>query len=116
QAASFEVARQGYGLETHMPLITILRTGTGDFAPGALERLRNSGIAEVNVTDVMTAAADGLDRSIGALVHSAPPLLAVHCIGEDSGEAEALALRWEEVLLALHQPIPPIVAYAGHDH
>lgn len=116
QAASFEVARQGYGLETQVPLISILRTGTGDFAPGALERLRNSGIAEVNVTDVMTAAADGLDRSIGALVHEAPPLLAVHCIGEDSGEAEAIALRWEEALLALHQPIPPIVAYAGHDH
>ena len=116
QAASFEVARQGYGLETHMPLISILRTGTGDFAPGALERLRNSGIAEINVTDVMTAAADGLDRSIGALMHTAPPLLAVHCIGEDSGEAEALALRWEEVLLALHRPVPPIVAYAGHDH
>jgi hypothetical protein len=116
QAASFEVARQGYGLETHIPLISIMRTGTGDFAPGALERLRNSGIAEVNVTDVMTAAADGLDRSIGALVHDAPPLLAVHCIGEDSGEAEAIALRWEEALLALHRPIPPIVAYAGHDH
>ena len=116
QAASFEIARQGYGLETHIPLISILRTGTGDFAPGALERLRNAGIAEVSVTDVMTAASDGLDRSIGALVQDTPPLLAVHCVGEDSGEAEALALRWEEVLLALHQPIPPIVAYAGHDH
>ncbi len=116
QAASFEVARQGYGLETQMPLISILRTGAGDFSPGALERLRNSGIAEINVTDVMTAAADGLDRSIGALVHDAPPLLAVHCIGEDSGEAEALAQRWEEVLLTLHQPVPPIVAYTAGDH
>jgi hypothetical protein len=116
QAASFEIARQGYGLETHIPLLSILRTGSGDFAPGALERLRTAGIAEVNVTDVMTAASDGLDRSIGALVQDTPPLLAVHCIGEDAGEAEALALRWEEVLLALHQPIPPIVAYAGHDH
>ncbi len=116
QAAAFEVARQGYGLETHIPLISILRTGAGDFSPGALERLRNSGIAEIIVTDVMTAAADGLDRSIGALVHDAPPLLAVHCIGDDSGEAEALALRWEEVLLALHEPVPPIVAYSGHDH
>jgi hypothetical protein len=64
----------------------------------------------------MTAAADGLDRSIGALVQHAPPFLAVHCIGDDAGEAEALALRWEEVLLALHQPVPPIVAYAGQDH
>ena len=116
QAAAFEVARQGYGLETQVPLISILRVGAGDFTPGALDRLRNAGIAEVNVTDVTTTAADGLDRSIGALVQHAPPLLAVHCIGEDSGEAEALALRWEEVLLALHQPIPPIVAYAGQDH
>jgi hypothetical protein len=116
QAACFEVARQGYGLETHVPLISILRTGSGDFSSGALERLRNSGIAEINVTDVMTAAADGLDRSIGALVHDSPPLIAVHCIGEDAGEAEALAMRWEEALMALHRPIPPIVAYAGNDH
>lgn len=116
QAASFEIARQGYGLETHVPLISILRTGTGDFAPGALTRLQSAGIAEISVTDVMTAAADGLDRAIGILVQDTPPLLAIHCIGQDSGEAEALALRWEEVLLALHQPIPPIVAYAGHDH
>jgi hypothetical protein len=116
QAAAFEVARQGYGLETQVPLISILRVGQSDFTPGALDRLRHSGIAEINVTDVMTAAADGLDRSIGALVQHAPPFLAVHCIGDDAGEAEALALRWEEVLLALHQPVPPIVAYAGQDH
>ncbi len=40
QAASFEVARQGYGLETHIPLISILRTGSGDLSrerPGAAE-------------------------------------------------------------------------------
>lgn len=117
QAACFEIARQGYGLESQVPLLSILRTGTGnDFSPGALERLRSSGIAEISVTDVMTAASDGLDRAIGAVVPNAPPLLAVHCLGENSGEAEALALRWEEVLLALHQPVPPIVAYAGQDH
>ncbi|HZY68427.1 MAG TPA: RyR domain-containing protein, partial [Devosia sp.] len=116
QAAAFEVARQGYGLESQAPLISILRTGTGDIAPAALARLHNSGVAEIVVTDVMTAAADGLDRSIGALVQDTPPLLAVHCMGENSGEAEALALRWEEALLSLHQAIPPIVAYAAHDH
>jgi hypothetical protein len=116
QAASFEVARQGYGLETHIPLLSILRTGTGDFTSGALERLRTAGIAEVNVIDVMTSAADGLDRAIGALLAEAPPLLAVHCMGESSGEAEALALRWEDALIALRQWIPPIVAYASHDH
>ncbi|GEM_PF-1307232 len=115
QAASFEVARQGYGLETAPPLLSILRTGTGDFAPGALHRLQHAGIAEIDVTDVMSAAADGLDRAISALVDDAPPLLAVHCIGDTAGEAEALAQRWEEVLLALHQPVPPIVAYAGDD-
>jgi hypothetical protein len=110
------VARQGYGLETQIPLISILRTGSGDFSPGSLSRLQNSGIAEITITDVMTSAADGLDRSISGLMEEAPPLLAVHCIGENSGEAEALAQRWEEVLLALHQPVPPIVAYAGNDH
>ncbi len=116
QAATFAVARQGYGLETHVPLISILRTGRGDFTHGALERLKESGAAEINVIDVMTSASDGLDRAIGALMQHGPPLLAVHCMGESSGEAEALALRWEEALLALHQPIPPIVAYAAHDH
>ncbi|RYE08862.1 MAG: hypothetical protein EOP22_11650 [Hyphomicrobiales bacterium] len=116
QAASFEIARQGFGLEREKPLLSILRTGAGDFATGALQRLQNAGIADVEVSDVMTSASDGLDRAIAATVEDAPPLMAVHCIGENSGEAEALALRWEEVLLALHQPVPPIVAYAGHDH
>jgi len=114
QAASFEVARQGYGLETGPPLMSILRTGSGDFAPGALHRLTSAGIAEIDVTDVMSAAADGLDRAVSAMVEDAPPLAAIHCIG-GAGEAEALALRVEEVLVALHQPVPPIVAYAGHD-
>jgi hypothetical protein len=116
QAASFEIARQGYGLESDRPLVSILRTGSSDFAAGALDRLQKSGIAQIAVTDVNTAAADGLDRAIGDALKHAPPLIAVHCIGQDSGEAEALALRWEEVLLTLHQPIPPIVAYAGQDH
>ena len=115
QAASFEVARQGYGLETGIPLISILRTSAGDFTPGALPRLQNSGIAEIKIIDVMTSTPDGLDRAIGSLVQHAPPFTAVHCMGENSGEAEALALRWEEVLLALRCPIPPIVAYAGQD-
>ena len=115
QAASFAVARQGYGLESGPPLISILRTGSGDFAPGALQRLATAGIAEIDVTDVMSAAADGLDRAVAAMLEAAPPLAATHCIGAVGGEAEALALRVEEVLLALHQPVPPIVAYAGHD-
>jgi hypothetical protein len=115
QAASFAVARQGYGLESGPPLISILRTGSGDFAPGALQRLATAGIAEIDVTDVMSAAADGLDRAVAAMLEAAPPLAAMHCIGAVGGEAEALALRVEEVLLALHQPVPPIVAYAGHD-
>ena len=46
---------------------SILRTGSGDFSPGALDRLKNAGIAEVNVTDVMTAAADGLDQRLKLL-------------------------------------------------
>ncbi len=116
QAASFEVARQGYGLETHVPLISILRTGSGDFTPGAIDRLTQCGAAEIRIVDVMTSTADGLDRTISDLMLDAPPLLAIHCIGETSGEAEALALRWEDVLLKLRQPIPPIVAYAAYDH
>jgi hypothetical protein len=115
QAATFEIARQGYGLETGIPLISILRTGTADFSAGALHRLQHSGIAEILIIDVMTAAADGLDRAIGEAVHNAPPLQAIHCLGESGGEAEALALRWEAALLALRLPVPPIVAYATHD-
>ena len=116
QAASFEVARQGYGLETHIPLISILRTGSGDLSASGLELLRTSGIVETNVVEVPATASDGLDRAIDLLVKKLPPPLAIHCMGENSGEAEALALRWEEVLLTLGVPIPPIVAYAGHDH
>ena len=40
QAASFEVARQGYGLETQVPLISILRTGAAISRPA-----RSSGCA-----------------------------------------------------------------------
>jgi hypothetical protein len=116
QAACFEVARQGFGLEREPPLLTILRTGASDFTVGALPRLQNAGIADIVVADVMTTAADGLDRAIADAVEGAPPPLAIHCISENAGEAEALAVRWEEGLLALHQPVPPIVAYAGNEH
>jgi hypothetical protein len=107
-AASLEIVRQGYGLEREPPLLTILRTGATDFAAGTLHRLQTAGVAQVEVTDV---SAELLDRAIGTMVDEAPPLLAVHCLGAD-GEAEALALKWEEALLALRQPIPPIVCYA----
>ena len=88
QAAAFEIARQGFGLDTEPPLLSILRTGTGDFAPGALHRLQSSSVAEIDIADVM-ASADGLDRAIGAVAQDNPPLRAVHCIGESPGEAEA---------------------------
>jgi hypothetical protein len=113
QAATFGVAREGFELERQKPLISILRTGSNDFAAGALDRLQSADIAEIRVADV-PAMPDGLDRAIGTAVEGAPPLLAVHCIGDD-GEAEALALRWEEVLLAFHQPVPPIIAYGSLD-
>ncbi|MEO8756261.1 MAG: RyR domain-containing protein [Devosia sp.] len=115
QAVSFEIARQGFGLETERPLLSILRTGSSDFAAGALHRLEASAIAEAQIADVLSASADGLDRAIGATVQEAPPLLAVHCTGESAAEAEAIALRWEEVLLALRQPVPPIVVYGAED-
>jgi hypothetical protein len=111
QAASLEIARQGYGLEREKPLLTIIRTGSADFSAGALHRLQAAGIASIDVTDV---PADLLDRTIGTLIGDAPPPLAIHCLG-GHGEAEALALRWETMLLALRQPVPPIVCYAQGD-
>ncbi len=114
QTASFGVAQQGFGLESARPLLSILRTGASDFAAGALHRLESAGIAEIDLTDV-PGSADGLDRAIGAVVEDGPPLAAVHVIGESGGEAEAMALRWEEVLLLLRQPVPPIVVYGSED-
>jgi len=115
QAVALEVVRQGFGLDTHRPLISILRTGMSDFAAGALERLQSNEAAEVQVTTAIAASAGSLDRAIAGLVLDAPPLAAVHCLGATPEEAEAIALEWETVLLALHQPIPPIVAHGATD-
>ena len=115
QAVAMEVVRQGFGLDTDKPLISILRTGMSDFAAGALERLQTNEAAEVQVTTAIAAAAGSLDRAITGLVLDAPALSAVHCLGATPEEAEAIALEWEDVLLALHQPIPPIVAYGATD-
>jgi hypothetical protein len=115
QAVAMEVVRQGFGLDTDKPLISILRTGMADFAAGALERLESNEAAEVQVTTAIAAAAGSLDRAITGLVLDAPPLRAVHCLGATPEEAEAIALEWEEVLLALHQSVPPIVAYGATD-
>lgn len=115
QAATMEVVRQGFGLDVERPLISILRTGSSDFAAGALERLQATEAAEVQVATASAATANGLDRAITGIVLDAPPLLAIHCLGDTPEEAEAIALKWEEVLLALRQPIPPIIAYAASD-
>ena len=115
QAATLEVVRQGFGLDTDRPLVSILRTGMADFAAGALDRLQSSEAAEVQVTTAIAASAGSLDRAITGLVLDAPPLLAIHCLGATPEEAEAIALEWESVLLALHQPVPPIIAYGASD-
>ena len=113
QTAATEFVRQGLGLERERPLLSILRTGSSDFAAGMLERLQTSIAVE---TRVGTASAiGGIDRAIGDIVAEPVPLRAVHCIGANAAESEALALRWEEVLLRLRRPVPPIVAYADED-
>ena len=115
QAATMEVVRQGFGLDVERPLISILRTGSSDFAAGVLERLQATEAAEVQVATASAAAANGLDRAITGIVLDAPPLVAIHCLGDTPEEAEAIALKWEEVLLALRQTVPPIIAYAATD-
>lgn len=115
QAVAMDVVRQGFGLDTDKPLVSILRTGMADFAAGALERLQSSEAAEVQVTTAIAAAAGSLDRAITGLVLDAPPLVAIHCLGATPEEAEAIALQWEDVLLALHLAVPPIVAYGATD-
>ena len=115
QAATMEVVRQGFGLDIERPLISILRTGSSDFAAGVLERLQATEAAEVQVATASAATANGLDRAITGIVLDAPPLVAIHCLGDTPEEAEAIALKWEEVLLALRQPVPPIIAYAATD-
>lgn len=115
QEAAFHVARQGYGLEAEKPLLTLLRTGRTDFAAGTLDRL----VAARDAVDVSLAAADAgdalaLDRSMTGAALNSGRITAIHCLGEHPGEAQALALRWERVLLALQAPIPPIVAYGGY--
>jgi hypothetical protein len=113
QEMAFLIVRQGYGLETTAPLVTILRTGRSDFAAGALELLERSGVAEVRL-----AAADGtdggaIDRAFVAIAagQGQPPLSAVHCCEEEPGAALALACRLERVMVDLDLPIPPLVVH-----
>ncbi|HEX4296842.1 MAG TPA: RyR domain-containing protein [Devosia sp.] len=115
QEVTMEVVRQGFGLETERPLVSILRTGAADFTAGALERLQASEAAAIEASTAFAAITGGLDKSISSIVLDHPPLLAVHCVGDTPAEAEALALRWEEALLRLRQPVPPIIAYAADD-
>jgi RyR domain len=113
QAVAYEIARQGFGLETDKPLLSILRTGTSDFSAGALERLVASVGCEVQVTAAAAATPGALDPAIATIIADHPPLLAIHCIADTEGEAEELAQRWEDVLVLEQQPVPPIVAYTG---
>jgi hypothetical protein len=113
QAAAVEIVRQGFGLDQIRPLISIVRTGHADFSAGMLERLQASEAAEVQVATAFAATSAGLDKALADVVLGAPPPLAIHCTGDTPEEAEAIALRVEEVLLALGQPVPPIVCYTN---
>ena len=115
QAAALEIVRQGFGLDESRPLISIVRTGHADFSAGVLERLQSSEVAEIRVATALAATSTGLDKALADIVLEAPPPLAVHCTGETPEEAEAIVLRVEEVLLALSQPVPPIVCYSSTD-
>ncbi len=115
QAAALDIVRQGFGLESGRPLITILRTGSADFTAGTLERLLATQAAEVEVATALASAAGGLDRAIGGIVLDHPPLHALHCVGATPEEAEAIALACEEALVRLGQPVPPIVVYGASD-
>jgi hypothetical protein len=111
QALSFDIARQGYGLERQPPVLSILRTGHADFSPGELERLVASDAAQVQVASAAASSPGAIDRAIDDVI-SGPVLTAIHCISDGDGEAEELALRWEAELVASRLPVPPIVAYA----
>ena len=106
-------AQQGYGLDSAVPLLSIIRTGRNDFAAGALERL-----VAAEAVEVVAAFADGddavaIDRAFSAVALAGTPLAAVHCCGEEEGAALALALRLERVFVDLGIPVPPIVVHDG---
>ena len=113
QHASTEFVRQGFGLEAERPLLSILRTGTTDFAAGVLDRLLTSPVVETQVTSI--GALDGFDRAIASIAANPAPLRAVYCIGANPAESEAMALRWEDTLTGLRLSVPPIIAYTAED-
>jgi hypothetical protein len=111
QAIAFHIARQGYGLEDHVPTLSIIRTGREDFTSGALERLA----AAVDAVTLRPAFADSanaamLDRAIAA-VAGTDVLSAVHCVESDPARTLARAQRFEAMLARMERPVPPIVAY-----
>ncbi|MEQ1770329.1 MAG: RyR domain-containing protein, partial [Devosia sp.] len=128
QTIAFEIARQGYGFDPDPPVISLIRTGATDFSAGMLERLVQSGAADVRVASVSLSAPGALDGAIYPIAGSfptvaggeitfgdPPPLLAVHCISDNDAEAEEMALRWERVLVRQGLFVPPIVAYTSDD-
>jgi len=110
EAALMDTARQGLRLEREPPLFSILRTGATELSAAMLARLSTSGIAEVRLAAALPGP-DGFDAAALGLVHQQPPLRAIHCVALDPAEAEALALRWEHILVSLGLPVPPIIAY-----
>lgn len=113
QAMAFLVAHQGYGLDRAVPLLSILRTGRGDFGPGALERLTAAEAIAVEAVAVDGEDASGIDRAFAAIALNPAAPVAVHCCEEDEGGAIALALRIERVMADLDMPVPPIVVHGA---
>lgn len=112
QELALLVARQGYGLESRPPLLTILRTGRSDFTAGALARLQ--GVPDVVQCDLVAVDGDdaiAIEQAFAALALSPEPLSALHITGD--GSAEALARHFERIALELGVVPPPIVAYGG---
>ncbi len=108
---AYRLGRQGYRIDVAPARLSVLRTRSEPSA-SAMARLKAATIAvAINEAEVDDDDAEGFDRVIAAIAASAPPLFSVHCAGPVSGEAMALARRWESVLLKLRLPIPPIVVY-----
>lgn len=103
------IARQGYGLESAPPRLTLVHLG--DPATGAhLQGLIPPDCAEVVLVQTDLAETEALDEAI-AVAASAEPPVAIHC-WEGSGAAALLAERCEAALGLLDLPVPPIVAHA----
>ncbi len=111
QDMAFLLSRQGYGLEVEPPLLSLMRTGQGDFGAGALERLVAAEAVQVHAVPADGESAVDIERAFTTIALSGPPLAALHCCEAEEGGALQLALRLERVLIDLKVAVPPIVVH-----